>query len=164
MRIETWLIVLAVGCGGNQRAGGPPAPAAEVAGNIVTAALPPDCPFRLGATWALETASGVRLPATGGKTDAASVVTIIAHASGSGAPSILYHPNPPSCATATFPSAAPMVATGSDPEGEGFSGIIPAFPSGTRVCWKLAVPVCGVTAAGAPAGLPSFDYTTVKAQ
>lgn len=126
--------------------------------------LPSDCPFRFGATWALETASSVRLPATGGTTDAASVVTVIAHTSGSSPPSILYQQNPPSCAAATFPSSAPMTAIGSDQEGEGFSGIIPAFPLGTHVCWKLAVPVCGVTATSAPAGMPSFDYITVKAQ
>ncbi len=163
MRIGTCLILLVVGCGGS--AGEPPpAPAAEVAGSIVTAALPPDCPFRFGATWALETASSVRLPETGGTTDAASVVTVIAHTSGSVPPSILYQNNPTSCAAATFPSSAPMTAIGSDPEGDGFSGIIPAFPIGTHVCWKLAVPVCGVTAASAPAGLPAFDYTTVQAR
>ena len=78
---------------------------------------------------------------------AASVVTVIAHTSGSAPPSILYQNNPTSCAAATFPSSAPMTAIGSDPEGDGFSGIIPAFPIGTHVCWKLAVPVCGVTAA-----------------
>lgn len=163
MRTVLSLTLFVLGCGASSA---PQAvPATPVTSNIITGALPPDCPFQFGATWALETASSVRLPASGGNTDAASVVTVLAHTTSGGAtPSILYQRDPTSCAAATFPQSVLMTAIGSDEAGEGFSGIIPAFPVGTHVCWKLVVSVCGVTATYAPNGLPAFDYTTAKAR
>jgi hypothetical protein len=160
MRISLALIVFAISCGPvappeptPEETEGPPA--AEIA-----APLPLGCSFSFKNPYATDTASGERLPANGGATDHASVVTVYVQVSSASQVVIRYDATAKSCATAAFKQAVIMDDVGPDSDGEAYSGLIPAFPANTHVCWKILAPACGVTTSTPVPSMPAFDYTT----
>lgn len=156
--------LFAVGCGVQEPPRDPgPAENPEnlVQADIETAAAEPSgCPFDFGSTFAIETYSSVRLPPSGGVTDYASVVTVIAHSTIEAPLAIRYETHAGDCAGVSFSQAVLMVDVGREPEGEGYTGVIPSFPRGTHVCWKVAAEACGTTIAIPLRGSLAFDYTT----
>lgn len=126
----------------------------------IASQLPVGCAYSFKNTTAYETASGEPLPANGGTTDHASVVTVQVTVSIPGDVFIRYDATAKSCATAAYKQAVKMDDIGPDEGGQSYTGLIPAFPAGTHVCWKLLAPVCGIVTSTPPPSAPGFDYTT----
>jgi hypothetical protein len=161
MRISFALIVFAISCGPVNPSSTPgTVPPDETPAGEIAEPLPVSCSFRFVSTTAAETVSGDLLAARGDTTDAASVVTVYVKTSTLTEPVIRYTAGVANCATASFKETVPMVYIGTDPDGDNFSGIIPAFAPQTHVCWKILAPVCGVKVSAPEAGSPSNEYTT----
>lgn len=162
MRIRLALLLLALSCGSP----GSPVETRGALGNVGSAVAegagpqPVGCPFDFGDTWAIETPTAVRLLAHGSGTDAASVVTVVAHASAADcSPMIIYQSGVGDCLKGT-PQSVAMVGAGADAGGESFTGVIPSFAAGTQVCWRISASACGVVLTDPAVGAASFDYTT----
>lgn len=135
------------------------------ASSDLSTAMSPDlngCPFQFGATSAFETSSGNQLPARGGTTEAASVVTIrVAIPAVTTVPmTILYATGSASCAQANFSNSVVMTSGTGGPGETEYSEYIPALSAGTHVCWKVAADTCETRLFHPPPNMPSFDYTT----
>lgn len=163
MRIALALVLL--GCGTTappvempSNPGSPPAAAADPASTGASSLT--GCPFVIRRVVAVQAAESVLLPLRGGTTDAASVVQIRAFTSIAGPLTVRYQTGLPDCARATFPSSLHMQdVSGPDVERE-YEATVPAFRSGTHVCWQLAADVCGTTLTSPSDAVPAFDYTT----
>jgi hypothetical protein len=131
------------------------APPVEIASQ-----LPIGCSFDFKNTFAMETVSGERLAPNGATTDHASVVTINVTVSIPGEVYIRYDATASSCASAAFKQAVRMDDIGTDADGHSYTGLIPAFPANTHVCWKILAPACGIITSAPPPSNPAFDYTT----
>jgi hypothetical protein len=118
------------------------------------------CPLAIRRVQVVQAAESVPLPLRGGTTDAASIVLVFAYTNLAGPLTVRYQSGLGDCARATFPSSVNMDDIGAHDGEQGYSGTLPAFRSGTHVCWKLAADVCGTTLTSPSAGEPAFDYTT----
>lgn len=165
MRTLCALALALLGCGTAAPPADPPSspdrpPAGTVDPASTGASSLTGCPFVIRRVVAVQAAESVVLPLNGGTTDAASVVQVRAFTNIAGPLAVRYQTGGADCAGAALASSLRMDdLSGADGERE-YEATVPAFRSGTHVCWQLVADVCGTTLTSPPAGAPAFDYTT----
>lgn len=166
MRILCALALALLGCGTAAPPVDPPAdrsdppPSRPLDPALPGASSLAGCPFVIRHIVAVQAAESVVLPLNGGTTDAASVVQVRAFTSVAGPLTLRYKTGLADCTGATFPSSLRMSdVSGAEGDRE-YEAVVPAFRSGTHVCWQLVADVCGTSLTSPPAGAPAFDYTT----